>query len=113
MIIFVSGPYSHPDDMRVLNNVENAMWVGYELTRRGHWPVVPHLMHYFDMFLRRERIAHPPYDFYIQWCLSLLDRCDALYLIDRSPGADQEVRRANRNNIPIYRRMNQVPDGRL
>ena len=59
MIIFVSGPYSHPDDMRVLNNVENAMWVGYELTRRGHWPVVPHLMHYFDMFLRRERIAHP------------------------------------------------------
>ena len=41
--------------------------------------------------------------------MALLRRCDALYYLGKSKGADNELTFAKKNNMTIFRRMSDIP----
>lgn len=43
-------------------------------------------------------------------CYQWVKKCDALYFIAPSAGADRERELAKQNNIPIYRNLEDIPD---
>lgn len=109
MMIYVAGPYSGETEELVERNVSRAIGVGVTLMRMGHVAVIPHLTRLVDLWFDLNEEPRPGYRFYMDWDDALLRRCDALYLIASSPGADTEVARAGELGLPIYRRLTEVP----
>lgn len=111
MFIYVSGPYSaanEPEETRakkIEQNIKTANDAALQIARKGHVPFVPHsMMHEWEGTdqLGRERAM----DLCYQW----VKKCDALYFIAPSAGADKERELAKQNNIPIYRNLEDIPD---
>jgi len=104
-LIYVSGPYSGKTPRDVQMNVDRAIAIACDLIRRGHSPYVPHLMHQFYL--------HPDGDFDYEkfmWLgMEYLKKCDALFLIASSPGADRELRLARTLGLKIYYYVGEVP----
>lgn len=109
MLIYVAGPYSAPTEAERIDNVEQAMGVGDAILELGHYPVIPHLTHYFDEWAAATYGERPPYEMYLKWDMELLNRCDALYFILSSPGADRELARAQELGIPVYHTLYEIP----
>lgn len=100
MWIYVSGPYSSGD---TAVHVANAVRAGMRLRELGHVPIIPHLSHFAHLIESR------PYQFWMDWDLELLKRCDAvLRLPGDSPGAEIEVRAAQRAGLPVYHSVEEV-----
>jgi hypothetical protein len=110
VLIYVAGPYTAPTEEGQLANTETAMRAGYEILRRGHWPVIPHLNHFFDVWVDRDYGEKLPPQTYYDWDKELLDRCDALLFLASSFGADRELERAISLGIHIYESLNQIPE---
>jgi hypothetical protein len=93
--IFIAGPYTQGDPAV---NVKKAVEVADFLLEMGHFPYVPHLNHFWHML-------HPhPYETWTEADLIWLCVCDAVVrLPGYSPGADEEIRRAEWEGIPVYR----------
>lgn len=106
MLIYVAGPYSAPIVEERENNVERAMDAGQDIIERGHWPVIPHLSHWFDLYTQQALT----YAQYIAWGLALLRRCDALLFLGSSPGAERERSLALELGIPIFGRVGEIPE---
>lgn len=108
MRIFVAGPYSGTVE-EAHKNVCWAMTIATELLHRGHEPFVPHLSHFWHL-AQVEEEATCSYERWMQWTLTWLARCDALFYLGPSPGADRELARAIELKLPIYRSLAEVPD---
>ena len=92
--IYVSGPYTKGG---VGVNVRRAIQAGLQLRDAGLVSIVPHLFHLAELVEPR------PYDYWLEWDLALLTRCDALLrLPGESPGADLEVLRARELGLPVF-----------
>lgn len=92
--VYVAGPYTQGDP---IVNVRNAVEVAAYLMDHGHTPLVPHLN--FSWHLVEPR----PYEDWMSWCLDWVVKCDALLRIPGdSPGADREVKQAEKAGIPVY-----------
>lgn len=109
MLIYVSGPYSAPTLGGRLDNAETAIHVGRAILDLGHYPVVPHLTHWFDEAIALTPAGRLDYDTYIAWDLEILRRCDALFFIAASRGADIERAEAERLGLPIYTNLGAIP----
>ena len=109
MLIFVSGPYTAPDDAGHLANANAAIDAGIALARRGHLPVVPHLSHWFDLRAEEMTGERFPWRFYMDLCFALIRGCDALLYTAPSRGADLEKAEAERLGIAVYRAIEDVP----
>jgi len=94
-LVYIAGPYTRPDPAA---NTERALAVCDAMLDTGAVaPVCPHLSHF--QHARRPRGIEEWYAI----DLRLLDHCHALYrLAGASRGADIEVRRAERMEIPIF-----------
>lgn len=93
--VYVSGPYTNPDPVV---NTHIAIKAGILLRDAGYCPVIPHLSLLVDMVS-----PHPP-DFYYQWDLCLLHRCDfMLRLPGESWGADREEEYALQLGIAVHK----------
>jgi len=91
-LVFVAGPLQ--DD---LENVYKAMDVANQLADNGYLVYLPHLTHYWNVRLHRDR------DYWLRLDLAILPICDCLLrLSGDSDGADGEVRKARSLNIPVY-----------
>jgi hypothetical protein len=112
MLVYVAGPYSHPTEEGRLANVEGALRAGYEVLRRGHHPIIPHLSHWFDLWHESAFGERMDGEDYMQWDFVMLRRCDALLLLGSSPGADREVALARELGIPVYTSLNALPEVR-
>ena len=94
--IYVAGPYEANSPLERESNVRHAIEVGEIIIKEGNIPFIPHLYHYWN-------IMHPhPKEYWMeldrQWLLS----CDILYrLPGPSEGADEEVKIAVANGIPV------------
>jgi hypothetical protein len=94
-LIYVAGPYSHPDPIL---NVRRAIQVGNWIESLGGLPYIPHL----SMF--QHLCAPRNYEQWIQLGLAWVQRCDAFIRIPGgSRGADREEALAFELKIPSFR----------
>ena len=94
MLIFISGPYAHPDPVI---NTRNAILAGEEVIKQGHIPFIPHLNHLWHLVCPHEE------DFWYEYDLVWLRKCDAILRIPgESKGADREMEIAKEWGLIIY-----------
>jgi Domain of unknown function (DUF4406) len=111
MFIYVSGPYSPPaggapelNEQAIATNVKRANAVALLLVGAGHAPFVPHTM----MFGWEDRDGVPR-DLAMRVCREWVTRCDAIFVIGSSPGADMELEVAEQHGLAVYRSLEEVP----
>jgi nucleoside 2-deoxyribosyltransferase len=95
-LVYVAGPYTSPDPVE---NTHNTIRLASELIDEGLvTPVVPHLT------LLWHAVTPRPIEFWYEYDVAILNRCDAVYRIDgESRGADMEVDFANAAGLPVFR----------
>ena len=109
MVIYVSGPYSAPTWEGRHDNLIKAVCVGIEIRLKGHYPVIPHLYDDFDQIAKT--MGHNfDWQSYMDMDIELLSRCEAMYFIGPSPGANIEFRHAQELDMPIYLSLDEVPE---
>ncbi len=100
--IYVAGPYTKGD---VAENVHNAFKAANDLADLGFAPFVPHYTHFWHLLFQR------PYEFWLELDEQFLYCCDALLrLPGESNGADNEVKIAKENNIPVFNDINTLKE---
>jgi hypothetical protein len=94
--IYVAGPFSAPTNHDRLVNVISAAATGAQLQKLGHKVFVPHAATcwWHDQF-DYEEFMQLDEDFLKRWA-------NALYVGDRSPGADREIALAKKLGLPIF-----------
>jgi len=102
--IYIAGPYTAPTPDEVEANVMAADLIARELAAKGHFPFCPHRQSH-----GWERDGRFGYEDYLRIDLAWLGRCDALFLVGRSPGADREVTEAERLGLAVWTRIEDVP----
>lgn len=91
--VYIASPYTFGD---VAINVRNQMQVVDELINEGYLPFCPLYFHF-------QHIFHPrPYTDWLRIDISWMLACHCVLRLDgESKGADEEVRIAKENNIPV------------
>ncbi len=116
MMILISGPYrggTNDDPALIKQNLDRLEAVALPLFRKGHIPMIGEwvalpLMHLAGF----ERVGDAIWD-EIQYPAAhrILAKCDAVLRIEgASKGADEDVRLARERGLPIYFRLEDVPD---
>ena len=109
MKIYVAGPYTADTMERIEENVQRAIDAAIHIWKKGHFPFVPHLLHWVD--LRAAQLSIPMgWEDYMLWDAPWLDVCDAFYLLDESKGALIELERAQEKGMVIFRSIDEIPD---
>lgn len=112
MLIYVAAPYSAPTEAERVENVTRAIQTGLQLAVLGHVPIIPNLTHFVEKVAKNCHLQFSWSDF-MNWDLEILERCDALFLCGRSPGADIEYGAARRKGLKVYWHISDVPNGPL
>lgn len=110
MLFYVAGPLSNGTGVCLEENVVKAVEVAEQLYERGHYAFVPHLTMYQHEIIQQIRPGYvPEYNRWLDYDIEILWRCDALFYIGSSKGADIEKAAAQDKEIPIYTNMDDVP----
>lgn len=107
-LIYVAGPYSADTDKGRKRNVATAISYGVGLMHKGWTPFIPHLTHYVDKYAT-EHGTFFPYSHWMQQDDDFLVKCDALFYIGQSLGADVELARAIALGMDVYWDITEVP----
>lgn len=103
MVIYVAGKYHDNNRDMITKNIRIAEEYGKLILLAGHTPVIPHkITSYWNEDYRFKEWDN--LDFIKKFCLPLLHKCDALFLIPNwidSYGAKIEKEYAEKNDIPI------------
>lgn len=100
MRIYLAGPISSDPE----RHHENAVNVANEIIDLGHNPYVPNLV------LAMERKKPRDYETWMALDEDWLRQCDALYRIPgESPGADREMKVAQKLGLIIFRDITDIP----
>jgi hypothetical protein len=107
MTIGVAGPYSHPTEEGRLKNLETLNRAAAAVFERGHVPLI-------GVNAALEVLRYAKFDDYreamMKISLEVIARCDALYFIGESPGANRERDLAVQKGIPVYYRIDEIPE---
>jgi hypothetical protein len=106
--IYVSGPYSADTPQEIAENVTRAIDAGIELIEMGHEPMIPHLCHWMDIRARARGIDITHAD-WMRVDLAWVLQADAILWLGSSPGADMERHAAEREGMPVYLSLAEVP----
>jgi len=112
LFIYVAGPYKPiTDDIhdaaRIAHqNTRKAILIGNALIERGHYVFIPHLTHYLHLEMVSKSL---PSEFWYKYDLAWLAKCNALYYIAKSKGADIELRWARKHMLKIFHHLDEVP----
>lgn len=105
MLIYVAGPLTATTD-RYIQNVSKMLNVAVNLRRLGHCPYVPCM----DILLGL--IAGDwEYKDYFDMNFAFIGKCDALFFMESSPGADRELEYAKKLGLKIFYKLSEVPNG--
>ncbi len=108
MKIYVAGPYTAPTMEQIEANVQRAIDAGIQIWKKGHFPFIPHVLHWVD--LRAHELEVPMnWDDYMLWDAPWLDDCDALFLLAESKGALIEHDRAKEEGKVIFHSIDEIP----
>jgi hypothetical protein len=95
MKIYVAGPITKGN---ISENISNGIKIGDMIANRGHYPYIPHLTFFWDMFC----LGHD-YEFWMNQDFEWIKSCDAVFRMDgESPGAEREVEFAKSLGKKIY-----------
>src|SRR5687767_11994919 len=100
--IYIAGPYTADAEEIVLDNVHKAIDIGIALFKMGHRPFIPHLTHWVEKRAIRTAQGSISYEKWLEYDNVWLEYCDAIYVLDRSPGADQEILRAVERKMWVF-----------
>lgn len=103
--IYVAGPLNAPDSSGYINNLKSMLDAALALIALGHYPYVP----CFDILLSIRDADDWVYGDYTRLNLPWVDASDALLLIESSPEAGRELKRAEKLGKIIYRSIEEVP----
>jgi nucleoside 2-deoxyribosyltransferase len=98
-IVYVAGPYRGATAWDIERNVRRAEELGFEVSKLGAMPLIPHANTRFFHGLGEE-------EFWVEGTLELLRRSDAVILTDdwlRSTGARGEVTEARALGRPVFK----------
>jgi len=104
LLIFVAGPYSDADPSVRKANVARIRAIVRDLMLRGHYVLECHSLE--DALRDDGELTHAHF---LRQTLGWLGRCDALYYLGSSPGADIELARAQSLGLPIFHALSEVP----
>lgn len=111
MFIYVSGPYSpkgatSSEDAasQIAANIDRANKIGIALAEMGHAPFTPHMncQGWEDLHGVSREVT-------MKVCGEWIARCDALFFIAPSTGANWERGIAEQLGRPVYESLDQVP----
>lgn len=108
MKIYCAGPYSADTEVGRLDNVKKAFDVALVLMKKGHYPYIPHLSHFLDVYAQEKEI-NLSWEYWMQFDDAWVLGCDALFYIASSRGADIELARAKELGIKIFTSLDEVP----
>ncbi|MFW9911320.1 MAG: DUF4406 domain-containing protein [Candidatus Thorarchaeota archaeon] len=108
MKIYVAGPYTDDTMEQIEENVQRAIDAGIHIWKKGHFPLIPHLLHWVDLRANENGVPMDWKD-YMLWDAPWLDHCDALYLLAESKGALIELERASEKGLVIFRALEEIP----
>ena len=100
-VVYISSPFSAKTDWEVQENVEQAMRVAIILMEYGYVPLYTHGNYYLNKIAQREGIDIP-YDKWIENCVELLSRSDAMLYLGYSKGCNIELDHAIKNGISVF-----------
>ncbi len=104
LLIFVAGPYRSPDSIDRAANVNAVRKVVKQLMLKGHFVLDGHwLLH---TFFGDDRIDN---DEIMRQTLSWLERCDAIYVLDRSAGVEREIEKAQELGLQVFNSLDEIP----
>jgi hypothetical protein len=106
--IYVAGPYTADTQKQSEENVQRVIGAGIHIWKKGHFPVIPHLLHWLDLRANELGIAMNWND-YMLWDAPWLDHCDALFLLRESKGALIELQRASEKGKVIFHSLEEIP----
>jgi hypothetical protein len=106
MLIAVAGPYSAETAEERQRNLDAMNRVAAEVMRLGHIPVigVNTALPVVEMLGGADR-----YEAMMSISLGVVGRCDAILLIDESPGANRERDLIASKGLPVYRTVEEIP----
>ncbi|MFW9910553.1 MAG: DUF4406 domain-containing protein [Candidatus Thorarchaeota archaeon] len=108
MKIYVAGPYTASTPEQIEQNVQRAIDAGIHLWKKGHFPFIPHILHWVDLRAREQDIPMG-WDEYMLWDAPWLDDCDALLLLGESKGALIEYERAKEEGKLLFHSIEEIP----
>lgn len=116
MRIYVAAPYSartkntHTAVQEVAHNVDKAIRVAIKLIEKGHYPFVPHLSHYIHTNMSCPKDYG---DWYYDYDNSFLTHwAEALFYVEPSFGADNELKLAKKLGLEIFFDLDEVPEAK-
>ena len=106
-VIYVAGPYRAANREMIAYNIAVARAVAVQTARLGWFPICPHTntAHFDDDLPNQDQ-------FFLDGTLALLERCDAVVLIEGwrySAGTLGEIHRARELGMPIFALLADVP----
>ncbi len=106
--IYISGPYSATSQEGIQGNVDIAMTIGLRVFKMGHYPFVPHLVHYMHIFGMKYQ-TYIDYEGWMDYVCRWLPKCDSILHYESSPGADRELELAKELKLNIYHTIEEIP----
>lgn len=113
LYIYVAGPITAKtndninDIPRIVHlNVKKAIFVSIELIKKGHYVFTPHLDHFLNIEVEKEVFTN---EFWYKYDYGWLKKCDALFYIESSRGADNELKWAKKHGLKIFYSLDEVP----
>lgn len=107
MVIGVAGPYSAATEEERSQNLERLNTAAARLLERGHIPLIG--VNAALPVVERATLEHP-YQAMMDISMAVIDRCQALLYIGKSPGADRERDSIISKGLPVYTSLEEVPD---
>ena len=116
MMILIAGPYrsgTHDDPAKMQENLHRLESMALPLFRKGHVPMIGEWLALPLLKLAGStRPGDEPYEEILYPVAHrLLEKCDAvLRMPGESKGADEDVKIALKKGIPVYYKLEDVPD---
>jgi len=114
LFIYIAGEYApktenvHDASRVAHNNVKKAIRAGIEIIKAGHYPYIPHLTHYLFLEMEEHEAKERQDSFWYEYDLAWIDKCDALFYLSKSKGADAELEYAKKKGKLIFHSIDEI-----
>jgi hypothetical protein len=107
MIIGVAGPYSANTEEQKQKNLDEMIDYAAKILEKGHIPIIG-VLAALDIVSKSKVVDR--YKAIMDISMTVIDKCDALFLIAESPGANRERDLILSKGYRVYTDLSEIPD---